>query len=278
MIDFIGIGAQKSGTSWAYACLYEHPEICAPIKEIHFFSRPRFEKGISWYESHFDACPQQKKKGEFSTSYLYSKETPKRIKECYPDVKLIAILRNPVTRAYSQYRNSIKAGEIDENVSFETFQKEEPSVIAQGLYSEQLDRYRAVFPREQLLVLVYEDIEKDPLVFMKRIYTFLGVDESFVPSMLHEQINVARTPKRVYVDSLMHRIAEFLRTVGFDRVVWSIRKTGIPDMVRALNTKKDMPRKSVPYDKETLASLFHADATRLSEYLGRDMVKEWDLV
>ena len=50
MVDFIGIGAQKAGTSWVYACLYEHPEICAPIKEIHFFSRSRFTKGREWYD------------------------------------------------------------------------------------------------------------------------------------------------------------------------------------------------------------------------------------
>ena len=102
MIDFIGLGAQKAGTSWVYACLYEHPEIHAPIKELHFFSRDRFSKGKDWYESHFSHRKEGQKVGEFSTSYLYSKETPERIKELYPEVKLIAIVRNPVTRAYSQ--------------------------------------------------------------------------------------------------------------------------------------------------------------------------------
>jgi hypothetical protein len=70
MINFIGIGAQKSGTSWAYTCLYDHPEVCAPIKEIHFFSRPRFSQGKEWYERHFGSCGEGKLRGEFSTSYL----------------------------------------------------------------------------------------------------------------------------------------------------------------------------------------------------------------
>ncbi|MCR4285481.1 MAG: sulfotransferase, partial [Candidatus Kaiserbacteria bacterium] len=70
MINFIGLGAQKSGTSWAYTCLYEHPEVCIPVKEIHFFSRPRYAEGKEWYEAHFKKCAEGKLRGEWSTSYL----------------------------------------------------------------------------------------------------------------------------------------------------------------------------------------------------------------
>ncbi len=276
MINFIGVGAQKSGTSWVYACLYEHPEICAPIKEIHFFSRPRFEKGKEWYESHFTKCDADTKKGEFSTSYLYSQETPERIKLYYPDVKIIAILRNPVTRAYSQYRNAIKAGEISESVTFETYQEEEKSVIAQGRYAEQLERYLKLFRRDQMLVLVYEDIDRDKLAFIKRIYEFIGVDTSFVPSMLNEWINVARTPKRVFIDRIMHHSAEFLRRQGLDKVVWTVRRMGVTDFIRGLNTKKTSTVEP-SYDRKKLASFFRMDAIKLTQYCGRDMVKEWNL-
>ena len=277
VIDFIGIGAQKSGTSWVYACLYEHPEICAPIKEIHFFSRSRFEKGSAWYESHFKKCSQWSKKGEFSTSYLYSPEAPMRIKKQYPKVKIIAILRDPIARAYSHYRNAIKAGEISEAVPFLTYVQEEESVLAQGRYAEQLARYRNLFPREQMLVLVYEDIARDPHAFMQSIYTFIGVDASFVPSMLHTSINIARTPKRVFIDRMMHHSAEFLRRRGLDRLVWYVRKVGLPDMVRAVNTKTDTKEKQLEYDRKALAHMFCEDARLLTEYCGRDMVKEWNL-
>ena len=118
MVDFIGIGAQRSGTSWVYACLYEHPEICIPIKEIHFFSRPRYENGTLWYEEHFATCGVGKRCGEFSTSYLYSDVTAERIHKHYPEVKILAILRNPITRALSQYGNAIKGGEIPESMTF----------------------------------------------------------------------------------------------------------------------------------------------------------------
>ncbi len=278
MIDFIGIGAQKSGTSWVYACLYEHPEICAPVKEIHFFSRPRFEKGRGWYEHHFTQCAAGKKRGEFSTSYLYAKEAPERIHSFYPHAKLIAILRNPKERAYSQYRNAIKAGEIREKMSFEAYAKLEPSVYEQGLYAVQLDQYYELFSKEQLLVLIYEDSKKDPAAFIKKIYDFLGVDSSFVPSMLHSEVNVARTPRLVGVDRIMHKVAEFLRKIGLDKIVWLIRKSGLPDKVRGVNTKPvvgDVAQSAAL--PPTVREKLHADAEKLSALIGRDMTTEWQI-
>jgi hypothetical protein len=274
MIDFIGLGAQKSGTSWAYTCLYEHPQICAPVKEIHFFSRPRFENGKTWYEDHFHKCAEDKLKGEFSTSYLYSQETPARIKAMYPTAKLIAILRNPIDRAVSQYKNAIKSGEIHDDTSFEAYVEIEKSVIEQGMYHEQLQRYAALFPKDQLLVLIYEDIKKDPQLFMQKIYQFLGIAADFEASMLYSEVNIARIPKVVLLGRLMHHTAEFLRKSGFDKFVHTIRKTGLPDFVHSINTKKT---KSIDIERSTLAPLFKEDTAMLSAFLERDLNKEWGI-
>lgn len=276
MITFIGLGAQKSGTSWVYACLYEHPEICTPIKEIHFFSRERFSEGKEWYESHFKNCKTGLKKGEFSTSYLYSKEAPGRIRALYPDAALIAILRNPIDRAYSQYTNAIKAGEIKASMTAEEYFKFEPSSLLQGKYTEQLERYYAHFPKNQVHVLIYEDSKKNPSAFIKRIYEFIGVDTTFVPSMLMREVNVARIPRTHHVDGFMHRIAESMRHRGLDRVVWMIRKLGFPDMVRALNTKAGVP-KNTPKQNVELAAYFKDDVQKLSTLLGRDLAREWNI-
>ena len=274
MIDFIGIGAQKSGTSWAYACLYEHPQICAPIKEIHFFSRSRFEKGQAWYEHHFRNCDATKLKGEFSTSYLYSEDAPLRIKQMYPKIKLITILRNPITRAVSHYKNAIKSGEISGTVSFDTFVQQEKSALEQGKYAQQLEGYYAHFQKDQILVLVYEDSKKDPEAFMQTIYAFLGIETTFVSSMLHTEINIARAPKAVFVDRIMHHVSESLRKVGFDSLVHTIRKSGLPDLVRSHNTK---PEQTVNVDTKALQGYFEEDVTKLSTLLRRDMKTEWGI-
>jgi hypothetical protein len=278
MINFIGIGAQKSGTSWVYSCLYDHPEICAPIKELHFFSRPRWSKGVAWYENHFRSCDHGVLRGEFSTSYLYTPGTAERIKSLYPEVKLIAILRNPIDRAFSQYRNAIKGGEIHESCTFDTYCKTEKSVLEQGLYAEQLARYDALFTREQILVLVYEDTKKDPVGFMRRIYEFLGVDATFVSGMVQSEVNIARTPRKVWVDRLMHHIAEWLRKAGFDRLVHLVRTTGLPDVVRRYNTK--LPTEvahTTSFDREPLRAYFTEDVLKLTARLGRDIGKEWGI-
>lgn len=276
MINFIGLGAQKSGTSWVYACLYEHPEICSPIKEIHFFSRERFNEGKDWYESHFKKCRAGLMRGEFSTSYLYSEETPERIRALYPEAKLIVILRNPIDRAYSQYTNAIKAGEIQGSVTAEEYFKSEPSSLLQGKYTAQLERYYTHFPNDQILVLIYEDSKRDPVAFIKRIYEFIGVDTTFVPSMLMKEVNVARVPRTHHIDSLMHRVAEAMRHCGLDRVVWMIRKLGLPDLVRAFNTKAGTHVKDKRRSVE-LIQYFKEDVQKLSTLLGRNLTHEWDI-
>lgn len=277
MVDFIGIGAQRTGTSWTYACLYEHPEVCAPIKEIHFFSRPRYSEGIPWYESHFKKCKDTQKVGEFSTSYLYSEESAERIHAAYPDAKIIAILRNPITRAISQYGNAVKGGEIPESMTFSEYAKSEKSVLEQGRYAEQLDRYFARFDASQVLVLIHEDAKKDPQAFMSRVYAFLGVDANFVPSMLHETVNNTRVPKNIMLERKMHHFSEFLRRNGFDKLVHGIRRMGIPDLIRKVNTKPQKEER-VSYDEEELKAYFKADTERLGTMLGRDLAREWKII
>ncbi len=275
-VNFIGIGAQRTGTSWVYACLYEHPEICAPIKEIHFFSRPRYEQGLAWYENHFTQCKSSQKVGEFSTSYLYSEEAPQRIKDAYPDVKIIAIIRNPITRAVSQYGNAVKGGEVPESMPFEEYAKSEKSVLEQGKYSEQLARYYALFDASQILVLIHEDAKKDPLAFIQKIYAFLGVDTSFVPSMLHETINNTRVPKNIQLERNMHFFSEFLRRHKLDGFVHFIRRTGLPELIRRCNTKPKKEEKE-SFDEDALKEYFKEDVQKLSVMLDRDMVKEWKM-
>ncbi len=276
MVDFIGLGAQKSATSWIYANLYEHPQICAPVKEIHFFSRDRFSNGREWYEDHFRTCASGKLRGEFSTSYLYSDVASARIHTLYPEAKLIAVLREPVARAYSQYRNTIKAGEIQSSVSFDTYVQKEKSALDQGLYGAQIVRYIELFPKSQILILIQDDIEKDPKEFMKQIYVFLGINTTFVSSMLYKDINTARTPRAVGIDRFMHKVAESLRRVGFDHFVHAVRKTGIPDMVRLVNTRR-ATGEALTYDRARYVSYFSKDVAELSKIVDRDLAKEWNI-
>lgn len=285
MVDFIGLGAQKAGTSWVYACLYEHPEICTPQKEIHFFSRERFSKGQDWYESQFKRCKEGLKRGEFSTSYLYTPGTAKKIAEMYPQTKLIAIVRNPMHRAYSQFRNAIKAGEIDKETTFSSYIKHASSALAQGKYAEQLSEYYQYYSSLQLLVMVYEDSKEDPLGYIQQIYRHIGVDDTYVPKMLKEFVNVERTPRFVRLERLMHGIAELGRKIGLDKIVWMVKRSGITNLIRKVNTEKDSESnpaedKGKPIDsevKEQMKEYFKEDTRRLSGLVERNLTVEWGI-
>ncbi|MDQ3693514.1 MAG: sulfotransferase domain-containing protein [Chloroflexota bacterium] len=186
---FIIIGAQKGGTTSLHRYLTEHPDVGGSVrKEVHFFSW-FYAKGMDWYLAHF---PQQGKHavvGEASTSYVSDPEVPARVREAVPEVKLIVLLRNPIDRAYSQYQMNVR--KEFEPLSFEeaiaaelerlraapdrsSEQWRHASYLTRGLYADQLTRWLAVFPREQLLVLQSEAFFARPQEGLARSLEFLG--------------------------------------------------------------------------------------------------------
>ena len=277
MVDFIGLGAQKAGTSWLYTCLYEHPAVYAPIKEIHFFSRDRYKKGIDWYERHFAKKAVDEIAGEFSTSYLDSKLAPERIAKDASTAKLIAVLRNPVERAYSEYRNAIKAGEIPKKISFRDYLAYRPEALERGLYYQQLRRYYTYFSRVQLHVAIYEDSKTDPLQFVKAVYEFLEIDPEFVPKMLKRYVNVERTPRFVFLDRIMHKVAESMRRLHLDKLVFWVKQSGATDAIRKINTEPKAIEKLSEEDRQKLIAYYKNDVRNLSELLNRDLLSEWGI-
>jgi hypothetical protein len=195
--DFLIIGAQKAGTTALYAYLRWHPEITGPsFKEVSFFDR-HYVRGETWYRAHLPARPGSRLVGEASPSYLFHPQAAKRVAALMPDAKLIAVLRNPVDRAFSHYQHEVAFGR--EPLSFEDAldaeeermrgeldrMAREPAYFshawwnytyaARGRYAEQLDRWFEVFEREQVLVLISEELLADPAASYDRTLEFLGV-------------------------------------------------------------------------------------------------------
>ena len=111
---------------------------------------------------------------------------------------------------------------------------------------------------------------------MQKIYKFLKIDIDFKASMLYKRINVARVPKNTDVDKSMHHFSEFLRKNGLDNFVHLVRKTGLPDLIRNINTKKDK-KENILSQKERIiyAEFFKEDTKELSKILDRDLNIEW---
>ncbi|MFB6181771.1 MAG: sulfotransferase domain-containing protein [Candidatus Magasanikbacteria bacterium] len=273
--DFIGIGTQRAGTSWVYACLYEHPELCMPFKEINFFSRKRnYKKGVDWYESRFDSCDSGQQIGEYSTSYLDSEVAAERIYEYYPNVKLIVSLRNPIERAISNFKHCKKADEIDKDMDFFEAIEERPKIIERGFYYKHIQRYLEHFDKEDMLFLIYEDSKENPKEFIKTIYEFLEVDTDFTSSFIEEKINKSRIPSSVTVDGIISKTARTLRELGLQKLVWLIKKTRIPATIRDINTQQ----KKEKVDQEVynfLYDKYKEDVEKLESILPRNLTEEW---
>lgn len=259
-VSFIGIGAQKAGTSWMYACLYEHPELYMPVKEINFFSRERFiTKGVDWYNSIFVNCPANKLCGEFSTSYLASELAPERIHNYNPQIKLILIVRDPVNRAYSNYINDIKSGSIPKNTPFEDALKIRSEYINNGLYGKHIKNYLKMFDRERILIVDYLDIKNKPKDVIETTYRFLNVNPDFLPWALNKNINPGNKPKFVFFDRFIAQIAHLITMLGLHRLRWFIKKSGLSDFLRSINSHEKSYDTDHVYDYEYIYNKYFKD-------------------
>jgi len=197
--DFLIIGAKKCGTTSLYSYLTQHPGVApARNKEIYFFdSSKNFNQGLRWYRAFFPTAlakfyAQQIRRqpfltGEASPEYILHPKAPKRIFQAIPRVKLLAILRNPIDRAYSHYQHHLRSAR--ENLSFEgaierelakqradaAYFDKDQCYLAGGVYVEQLKAWKKYFPPEQMLVVANEALDENPSPTVAPVFAFLNL-------------------------------------------------------------------------------------------------------
>jgi Sulfotransferase family len=296
--NFLIIGAAKAGTNALYHYLRQHPQVyMSPWKEPKFFAfESEADLGFraangrdapvnasvildqAEYEELFDdASDGELARGEASTHYLYVEKSPGRIKALIPDAKLIAVLRNPVDRAFSSYQHLVR--DDLEPLDFGAALDAEAQRIAEhyaylyrytdmGFYSEQLDRYEKTFPENQLCVLLYDDLRSDPEGTCRRIFSFLGVDEDFVPDMSGEY-NRSGVPK----SRLMHRLIN--PSAPMKRRLWNVTPRFARERLLDAQTKivnRNLQRQTMPEpERDRLRDVFREEVGRLETRLGRDL-------
>jgi hypothetical protein len=251
--------------------LFEHPQICMPRKEVNFFSRERnWSRGFDWYEDIFAECPPTGLRGEFSTSYLTDGNTPARIRQRYPQARVIVSLRHPVDRAYSNYLNDIVAGQVPAAVGFAEALQSHPEYIEGGRYARYLRTYLDLFGREQLLVSLFDDVSHDPGAAIARTYRFLGVDAGFRPTMLDRRVGVGRVPRLQWLDRVLIDTAAWFRRRRVLRPLWwQAKRLGVGDRVRALNTAPSGGEDGLdPEQRRSLIEEFEPDNEALETLLG----------
>ena len=183
--DFLVIGAMRSGTTSLANFLDRQPQTAvAHGKELHYFDR-HYDRGMAWYAQYFEMMTKPVV-GEVTPMYLYRADVPARIASDLPDVKLIGILRDPVQRAQSHYWHRV-ARDIEHLPLVDALKAEEarmadpatthPGHVAyvdRSRYGEQLQRYRAVFPPDQLRILILEEVDRDPVGELRSLLAWLA--------------------------------------------------------------------------------------------------------
>jgi hypothetical protein len=278
--NFLIVGAQKAGTTSLANYLNQHPNIfMCPVKETHYFTYLHEKKvrktkandikyvnSLNEYRKLFSDAKEDQFIGEASPSYLYNSDAPFRIKKLVPDVKIIAILRNPVDRAYSNFLHARRAGY--ENIeSFEeaifgarstSNEKSMLHYLEKGLYHGQLERYYNLFDKDQIHIDIYESFKNDPNSVLKNICKFLNTNDSFNFSV-DIKYNNSGIPKNKFVELIYNKNKIF--------------KSFLPKSILNIS-KKYFLKKPIPIEnnfRQKLYNYFETDINKLEMLLDKNL-------
>jgi hypothetical protein len=174
--DFVIVGATKSATTWLQRNLQQHSAVFMPGTETHYFSWC-FGRGPAWYGAFFEPAAAHQIVGEKSTSYLDHPEAARRLRETLPEVRLVVQLRNPIERAFAHYRMDFRRGEVSADIGRHlcAYGPDAARLLAGGRYFGHVARFFELFPREQLCVTLYDDLDREPASVLERIRAHIGL-------------------------------------------------------------------------------------------------------
>jgi len=272
--NFIGIGAPRCGSTWLHGLLQSHPDIYMPgrRKELYFFNK-HYERGLDWYETFFPGGEDGRgwrAVGEITPVYMYDPVVPGRLGQFESVDRLVAILRHPVDRAKSHYRQAKMLGQTE--LGFRDFITDNPMRIRLGNYSEFILPFLDHFDRSQILILIFEDSVAEVEKTKKTLAAFLGVDASRFPDqagLARSNAGVAPAHGRVY--RAAHGVASQLRSYDLDWVVNLGHKLGLKRSMVGTG------RRSVPLspeDSDWLTEHYTPEFDALESRLGVD-VSTW---
>ena len=202
---FVIIGAQKSATRWLRLNLGQHPDIYTAPLELRYFNDGRtFRQGSDWYARQFTGWDGEPIVGEATPGYMIWRHTPSvvatRMRRFNPELKVIAILRNPIDRAYSGLVHHIRRERLAPDTDLLTYVQSKPPetdrlcLVSGGWYAASLDPFRQRFG-ENLQILLHDDVARDPRSVYEQALTHVGADLGFVPPEL-AAVRFGNTPPK----------------------------------------------------------------------------------
>ncbi|MHC5035158.1 MAG: sulfotransferase family protein [Planctomycetota bacterium] len=293
--NFLIIGAAKSGTTSLHHYLRQHPEIfMCPKKDTFFFDfdgqepnyggpgdtawyRGRAVVRLEAYQALFAEAASEKAVGEACAQYLYDPRAAERIHRHIPDAKLIAVLRDPVERAYSSFLQQVRDGYETTDDFAEALALEKERLRhnwrpiwhygKRGFYFEQIERYLRLFDPSQLRLYLYEDLQESPTGMLQDIFAFLGVDSRFEPD-----VSVRHNRAGVPTSRLLYKL------IMTPNLLKSLVKPLLPGKLRSkvkaavTESEVHLRRPGLPAElRRQLAAGYREDVLKLQELIRRDL-------
>lgn len=276
-LDFVGIGFTKAGSTWVYKILEEHPGISmSKTKETNFFVNQDLANkphNIKHLEQFFEGG-EDKIRGEFSPMYINKDEALENIKKFYPDIKLLIILRNPADKRISEvmynyrFKTDMERADFDQIV-YERFKDAQP----RSIYYDRLQKWMDHFPRENIYVMVLEEMISRPYEEASKLYEFLGADNSFRPRSASRKANAAhafRYPKlqkklrNAHQKAKKHpRLAKTLKKIS--------RPFKLKQKILEWNRKEFQKPLISPKTRQMLFNTYKDEIQRLEKLLNKDL-------
>lgn len=292
-MDFLIIGAQKSATTALYRYLQPHTEIEMPLsKEAPLFTQEVDEAGLSGFMSEHFSSKSGKLRGKATPQYMCDADVPGRIARHNPDIKLIAVLRDPIQRAWSQYRMNQRRGtesrSFDEAIvalmspekqaqarlgkppmHTQSYEAEGDYYLAWGEYGRILEGYFAHFDPSQILVVFTDELQSQPELTLDRVLAFLDLPPGFRPDSLGEVVH-----KGGDQTLLPNELREGLKQLKAFRLIWDCVPERYRQAIRywyeQANVRSSTREMELsPDNQRALTGLFAEDGARLAMLLGR---------
>lgn len=288
--DFFIVGAPKCGTTAMYHYLKQHPDIFFPEKkELHHFgtdlSSPWFIRDQNTYHSMFATAGNEKRRGEASVWYLYSKRAATEIKNYCPHASIIIMLRNPVDMLYSQHSQFLYNGNED-ITDFETALAAEKdrkknlriprdANFVQGLlyseiakYSDQVRRYIDIFNRENVHIVLFDDLKSDTAKIYRDTLIFLGVSTDFQP--VFQVVNPNKRLRNRALHNFLNEPPQSVKILSKTLVPGFVRK-GLWKLLNGFNVKST-PRPPMEIGlRRHLQAKFASEVERLGILIDRNL-------
>ncbi|MFN3231284.1 MAG: sulfotransferase family protein [Alphaproteobacteria bacterium] len=290
--NFLIIGAERCGTTSTYNYLSQHPQVfVTPQKETRFFQAvgdvtqykgpgdQRVQRQsitrFADYTAQFDRVAEETALGEVCPSYLIAPAAIPKIKRHVPGVRLFAIFRHPVARAYSSFMLFRRMGRETET-DFSTALRLGTGRVSQGwndywdyrrcsLYTDRLAPYLKAFGRDRITILFYDDLARDPTAFMRRLFRLLDVDDSFEPDV-SRVFNPAGIPK----NNRLHQLIK--HPSGIKKIYRALVPGSLHNRIAPRVEMQNLRREDLPIEiKQSLTGEFRESILRLQDLTARDL-------